>query len=75
MGVAMKPTNSVPENALALGIRDAAAMTGLSRSTVYRFIKAGEIRTFKIGYRRLITMAELQRWFRQKQEQEVDTKK
>jgi len=75
MGATMKATNSVPENALALGLRDVAAMTGLSRSTVWRFIKAGEIRTIKVGHRRLIMMTELHRWLRQKQGEETQTEK
>jgi len=71
----MKPTTTIPENVLALGLRDAAAMTGLSRSTVWRFIKAGEIRTMKVGHRRLIMMTELHRWLRQKQGDETQTEK
>jgi excisionase family DNA binding protein len=38
----------------ALSIQDAAAYTGLSRSTLYRMIDRNELSSFKIGIRRLI---------------------
>lgn len=39
---------------IALRIRDASIVSGLSRSTLYELLKAGKIRTVKIGGRRLI---------------------
>ena len=39
---------------IALRIRDASIVSGLSRSTLYELLKAGKIRAVKIGGRRLI---------------------
>lgn len=39
---------------IALRIRDAAIVSGLSRSTLYELLKAGKLRAVKIGGRRLI---------------------
>lgn len=47
---------------LALGIMEAVEQTGLSRSTLYLEIKAGRLRTIKIGKRRLIPHADLIEW-------------
>lgn len=47
---------------LAVGMRDAARLTGLSPSSLYRLIAAGELLAFRSGGRRLIRVAELQRY-------------
>jgi excisionase family DNA binding protein len=39
---------------IALRIRDASIVSGLSRSTLYELLKAGKLRAVKIGGRRLI---------------------
>ena len=39
---------------IALRIRDASIISGLSRSTLYELLKAGKLRAVKIGGRRLI---------------------
>jgi excisionase family DNA binding protein len=46
---------------LAFSIAESAATSGLSRSTLYRLMEAGELRTVKRGQRRLVPTAELQR--------------
>lgn len=43
----------------ALSVQDAAAYTGLSRSTLYRMIERRKLASFKIGIRRLIKTEEL----------------
>lgn len=41
---------------------DSTSMTlGVSKSTVWRMIKKGELTTFKIGRRRLVTTASVER--------------
>lgn len=45
-------------------IPDAAAVLGISRSTLYELIADGEITTVKIGRRTLITQDELERYVR-----------
>jgi excisionase family DNA binding protein len=48
-------TSNIPtQERIALRIRDASAVSGLSRSTLYELLKAGKLRAVKIGGRRLI---------------------
>jgi predicted DNA-binding transcriptional regulator AlpA len=48
---------------LAVSISSAARMAGISRSMLYALIRAGEgPRTFKIGARTLIRVADLDLW-------------
>lgn len=46
---------------LAHRIPDACRRLGIGRSTLYELIKAGELRTVKIGSRTLIPEADLQK--------------
>jgi excisionase family DNA binding protein len=43
-----------PEEKRAYHVNDAAKIYGWSRSTLYKMMKAGTLRTVKIGGRRLI---------------------
>lgn len=43
-----------PEDKLALRIKEAAAVSGLSRSTIYKLLSANKLRAVKVGGRRLI---------------------
>lgn len=43
-------------------IPDAAAVLGISRTTLYELIADGEINTVKIGRRTLVTQDELERY-------------
>jgi excisionase family DNA binding protein len=43
-----------PEEKLALRIKEAAAISGLSRSTLYKLLSAKKLRAVKVGGRRLI---------------------
>ena len=47
---------------LALGIQEAAEAVGLGRSTLFKLLAAGELKAVKIGRRRLILKAELDRF-------------
>ena len=47
---------------LAYGINDALAVVPISRSLLYEEIKAGKVRTFKIGSRTLIAADDLSAW-------------
>lgn len=49
-----------PEECLALRINDAARVSGLSRSTLYKFLTLGSLRAVKVGGRRLILREDLQ---------------
>jgi excisionase family DNA binding protein len=44
---------------LSVGVEEAARILGISRSATYEFIANGEIKTFKIGRRRLVLTSEL----------------
>jgi excisionase family DNA binding protein len=43
-----------PEEKLALRIKEAAAVSGLSRSTLYKLLGENKLRAVKVGGRRLI---------------------
>lgn len=45
---------------LSVGIEESARVLGISRSSVYELIAQGEIKTFKIGRRRLALASELE---------------
>ena len=47
---------------IALSIRDACQLLGISRSSLYREINAGRIKAVKSSNRTLITLCELHRW-------------
>jgi len=47
-------SNIAANERIALRIRDASIVSGLSRSTLYELLKAGKLRAVKIGGRRLI---------------------
>ncbi|MGB6214401.1 helix-turn-helix domain-containing protein [Pseudomonas mandelii] len=44
---------------LSVGVEEAGRILGISRSATYDVIAKGEIKTFKIGRRRLVLMSEL----------------
>lgn len=50
-----------PKDALALRIDDACALVGIGRSTLYRLIESGKIRSVHIAGRHLVPRAELER--------------
>jgi len=47
---------------LSVSVEDAARIVGFSRSSIYELIAKGEVKTFKIGRRRLVLMTELKSW-------------
>jgi excisionase family DNA binding protein len=57
-------TNSVysarPDDKFALRINEAASLSGLSRSTLYKLLSNQKLRAVKIGGRRLILREDLQ---------------
>ena len=46
---------------LTVTVNDALAMLGIGRTRLYELINAGEIHTIKLGRRRLVQVASLQR--------------
>ena len=51
--------NSPASERISYGIGDAVRATGLGRTTIYRLIKDGELKSVMIGGRRLIPAHEL----------------
>jgi excisionase family DNA binding protein len=49
-----------PDERLALRVNDAALMAGLGRSSIYKLIDNGRLRSTKVGGRRLILRESLQ---------------
>ena len=45
---------------LAYSVTDAAAVTGLGRTTLFALMRSGTLRSFTIGKRRLIASADLE---------------
>jgi excisionase family DNA binding protein len=45
---------------LAYSLAESEALSGLSRSTLYRLIVAGKLRTVQLGRRRLVPRSELE---------------
>lgn len=54
------PTESV--SPYALSIVEACRYSGLGRTRIYLAISSGELKTLKIGARRLVPVGELKRW-------------
>lgn len=47
---------------LAFGISEAIEVTNIGRSRLYKDIRAGRLKTFKVGNRTLIAADDLKRW-------------
>jgi excisionase family DNA binding protein len=47
---------------LAISIRDAVSIAGISRSLLYQEIAAGRLRSLRIGARRLLLLDDLRDW-------------
>ena len=54
------PSHVPPEEKLALRINDAVAISGLSRSTLYKLASLGKLRLTRVGGRTLILRADLE---------------
>lgn len=55
----MAPSNPHQIN---VSVDEAAARLDLSRMTIYRLIRTDQLRTLKVGRRRLVRVAELERF-------------
>jgi excisionase family DNA binding protein len=63
IAVASQPGTG-PTGPLAISIAEACQVTGLSRSTLHRAVKDGQLRTSNVGRRRLVTHEELKRFLK-----------
>lgn len=57
-------THHDDRSTLAVSPAEAASITGLGRTTIYAAIKDGQLRSVKLGRRRLIRVAALEEWLR-----------
>lgn len=53
---------------VALSVTEAAALLGVSRPTVYQLLNREDFPSFRIGARRLISRAGLERWVQEQTE-------
>lgn len=53
----------IPASKLAYSVKDACALTGLSRSKIYALMASGELGSIRVGGRRLIPMDAIRRLF------------
>lgn len=53
---------------VALSVTEAAALLGVSRPTVYQLMNRADFPSFRIGARRLISRAGLERWVQEQVE-------
>ncbi len=49
---------------LAIGVKEAAGVVGVSRSHLYEEITSKRLESFKVGKRRLILVADLEAWLK-----------
>lgn len=54
--------NNARNDKLGLSVTEAAALLGVSRPTVYELINREDFPSFRIGTRRVISRAGLERW-------------
>lgn len=55
-------SNQHNDERYAIGPAEAAHRAGLGRTTIYAALKDGDLKSIKIGARRLIMVDELRRW-------------
>lgn len=58
----MHPHQYDLQQRLAVSPSEAAKMAGIGRTRLYESLSNGELRSFKIGARRLIRIRDLDRW-------------
>lgn len=58
----MIDSNLQPVQRAAMSVVEAAKWAGLGRTTLYGAISGGELRTLKVGGRRLVRPADLAAW-------------
>jgi excisionase family DNA binding protein len=57
-----KPTPPLPQ--LAVAPADAARIAGIGRTSLYAALSSGQLRSFKVGSRRLIRLEAIDAWLR-----------
>lgn len=52
------------EKVLAIGIEEAARRVGVGRSFLWSVVRRGELKSYRLGRRRLVRLVDLDRWIR-----------
>ena len=56
------PQQSSPENKVTLTVSEAAEMIGISKPSMYEVVRAGKVRSVKVGKKILISRQSLMDW-------------
>ena len=56
----------------AFDVPEVIARLGVTRPTVYRFLQSGELRSFRLGSRRLVSAEALAEFIRERERVEAD---
>lgn len=71
----MRPGGRVPasggDGPVAYDVPEVIRRLGITRPTVYRFLRSGELRSFRLGSRRLISAAALEDFIRERESEEA----
>lgn len=60
---------SAASQRLSYNVEEALAATGLNRNALYRAISAGQLQTFKVGKRRMVSVRALQEFIERKEKE------
>jgi excisionase family DNA binding protein len=55
----VRPPKSVPPDALTISVKQAVAVSSLSRMAIYNLLHSGKLTAHKVGGRTVISLAEL----------------
>ena len=58
------PQQSSPENKVTLTVSEAAEMIGISKPSMYEVVRAGKVRSVKVGKKILISRQSLMGWLK-----------
>lgn len=67
-----RPNPLPPEQRIAVDVETAADMLSISRRHIYELIAAGDLTTAKVGARRLVRIAEIQRYLTEREQEHDD---
>ncbi len=59
--------NAKPMQPIAVSPNEAARLIGIGRTTLYAALSSGELKSIRIGTRRLITIEAIWDWLKQKE--------
>jgi excisionase family DNA binding protein len=65
-------TERLNDGPRAFDVPEVIARLGVTRPTVYRFLQSGELRSFRLGSRRLVSAEALAEFIRERERVEAD---